>query len=80
MSRPKALERWAGAVPAACRPGDDLIGAYAQCTLREVGRAPLGSEEAIFGNLRKLNVRVPATLAVTETLSSGSVSATDKWP
>ena len=41
---------------------------------------PVGTEEALFGNPRKLDVRVPATLTVTETLAGGSVSTTEERP
>ncbi|MFE9645187.1 hypothetical protein ACFYO0_13940 [Streptomyces sp. NPDC006365] len=41
---------------------------------------PMGSEEALFGNPRKLNIRVPATLAVTETLKRRAVSTTEERP
>ncbi|MEV8597598.1 hypothetical protein [Streptomyces sp. NPDC052012] len=37
---------------------------------------PVGTESALFGNARHLNVSVPATLAVSETLERGSVSTT----
>ncbi|WP_338896662.1 hypothetical protein WBG99_14190 [Streptomyces sp. TG1A-60] len=39
---------------------------------------PMGSEEALFGSPLSLNVRVPATLAVTETLKRRTVSTTDE--
>jgi hypothetical protein len=35
---------------------------------------PVGTESALFGHARRLDVSVPATLAVTETLERGSVS------
>jgi hypothetical protein len=41
---------------------------------------PMGSEEALFGNARKLNVRVPATLAVVETLEQGNVASAKERP
>ncbi|MFI9824127.1 hypothetical protein ACIHFC_27230 [Streptomyces sp. NPDC052013] len=37
---------------------------------------PVGTESALFGHARHLNVSVPATLAVSETLERGSVSTT----
>ncbi|GGO98696.1 CU044_5270 family protein [Wenjunlia tyrosinilytica] len=41
---------------------------------------PMGSEDALFGNARKLNVSVPATLAVSEILSSGHTHTIDGRP
>ncbi|MFF8352979.1 hypothetical protein ACF063_05965 [Streptomyces chartreusis] len=41
---------------------------------------PVGSEEALFGNARQLNVRVPATLAVTETIERRPVTTVQERP
>ncbi|MGW6459922.1 hypothetical protein ACWF94_29010 [Streptomyces sp. NPDC055078] len=41
---------------------------------------PIGREEALFGNPRKLNIRVPATLVVNETVQRGTVSALNERP
>ena len=41
---------------------------------------PVGTESALFGHARRLNVSVPATLTVTETLGRGRVSTTRERP
>ncbi|MFE4423455.1 CU044_5270 family protein [Streptomyces sp. NPDC056817] len=41
---------------------------------------PVGTESALFGHARRLNVSVPATLSVSETLERGSVSTIDRRP
>ncbi|WP_328876762.1 CU044_5270 family protein [Streptomyces sp. NBC_00287] len=41
---------------------------------------PVGTESALLGHARHLNVSVPATLAVTETLDRSSVSTTGERP
>ncbi|GLW51337.1 hypothetical protein Stsp02_69980 [Streptomyces sp. NBRC 14336] len=41
---------------------------------------PVGAESALFGHARRLNVSVPATLTVTETLERGRVSTTRERP
>ncbi|GGO99647.1 hypothetical protein [Wenjunlia tyrosinilytica] len=41
---------------------------------------PMGSEDALFGNARKLNVKVPAALEVSEILSSGRTHDPDGRP
>ncbi|HEY8982440.1 MAG TPA: hypothetical protein VIU15_22990 [Streptomyces sp.] len=41
---------------------------------------PVGTEEALFGSPLKLNVNVPATLSVVETLERAPVTNTDERP
>ncbi|MFI6280317.1 CU044_5270 family protein [Streptomyces sp. NPDC050988] len=41
---------------------------------------PIGFESALFGHPRSLNITVPATLSVGETLRRGTVASTDERP